>query len=361
MFDFRTTTRLAGALLIAFFWCGCDQDNTPSNTPESSTTSHSILEDIRRELPGHRIVFASFGETSQEGGSIWTMDVDGTNPLELTTGLGGDSQYPEWGPQANMVYFVSTAHGGTYEAYRVRADGQGSPERLTNFGQDVRNVAVSHDNQWISFAVMSANSFEGPESLAGYSTDLYVAPMDKVDDALSESTHLQLADLTAIRKDDQDQHLWHEQQEFAPPTYDDGGLPWLAYGLTENYDDDANTVEALWLVRADGSDARKVLEDESMPRWTSDGTRLVGFGFTVTDLESGTTKRLKIDDLNGDAGSVSLAPGGGFVLFEESDRNRRAALAREKYEGTSEENKYTILGERGAFEPRFSPVPVPTK
>lgn len=322
----------------------------------ASRTDEELLSDIRRDLDGYKIVFASGG---RRGSHIWMMDADGQNERDLTPELAGDSQYPEWGPKGKYIYFVSTAHGGTYEAYRVGTGSSAVPEQLTNFGKDVRNVAVSADGSMISIALMSANSFEGPESLAGYSADLIVANMETLESTLANDRLLTRSDCTSVREDPQSQHIWHEQQEFIPTPPEEGLAPLIAYGRTTNYDDDANTVESLWLVRADGTDAELVLEDESMPRWTSDGKALVGFGFTVTDLETRTTRRLRVDGVSADAGSVSLSPRRGYVLFEDSDRRRRAAIAREQYQDTTTPNPYTIIGSRRAFEPRFSPIPVP--
>lgn len=79
----------------------------------------------------------------------------------------------------------------------------------------------------------------------------------------------------------------------------------------------------------------------------------------VTNLKGyKEVKSLKIDGRSQDAGSASISPDGKYVIFETSDQSRKAGLARVIFDGDKTPNPILLFSERGAYEPRWSPVPV---
>ncbi|MEM7113733.1 MAG: hypothetical protein AAF614_14950 [Chloroflexota bacterium] len=118
--------------------------------------------------------------------------------------------------------------------------------------------------------------------------------------------------------------------------------------------------DEIWLIRADGSQPTRLLEGDSMPRWSTDGKLIATHQFNVIDVATQTARRLKIDGLSTDAGAASLSPDNNYVLFESDDRNRQAGIARVVYEdeAAAKSNTMTLLLERPAYEPRWSPVPL---
>jgi Tol biopolymer transport system component len=102
---------------------------------------------------GRRIVFTSNRLGSR---NIWRMDLDGNNPLQLTTG--NDNLFPSVSPDGKWVFYTSR-DDGIPRLWKVSVDG-GSPTKVIN------NVAlapsVSPDGKLLSYLFPEASDPQGP-------------------------------------------------------------------------------------------------------------------------------------------------------------------------------------------------------
>ncbi|MCH4886751.1 hypothetical protein EZV73_04185 [Acidaminobacter sp. JC074] len=333
-------------LVLTLLVSGCGVNNQVSNKIDSDLKS-----EIKKSLPAYKVAFAS---VNKKGGSdIWIADVDGSNEKQLTSGDGQDI-YPEWSSNGEFVYYTGNKHGGALELYRVNSKGEPKPVQLSMFGKEVRSISLSKDNSMIALGIMSTNVPMGAD-LKDYSADLFVLKMEVLDKALASNQMVTLEDLELILSEPEEKHIWHEQPCFQKT---DEENPYIAYVRTENYDNDPIMKDAVYLVKADGSDNMELLSQGSMPQWTFDDKHVVTHEFMIYDLASKTQKKLKIDGLSGDAGSPSISPDGKYVIFESSDRKRLAGVSKVVLEGDKTENPIVVFSKRPVFEPRWSPVPI---
>ena len=166
---------------------------------------------------------------TQGGNSdIWVVDVEGGEPLRLTTDPAEDSK-PAWFPDGSALAYVSARDGGT-SIWRLPRLG-GSPTQLVSGGWD---PSVSPDGTRIAYATT------GPSGLAR----IAVAPLD-------DPTHARL--LTG----DADGGFNHEDPAWSP----DGRE--ICYSATRG----------LWLVPATGGPARVLTAGKAdvEPEWSADG------------------------------------------------------------------------------------------
>jgi len=89
---------------------------------------------------------------------IWTMNADGSNQKQLTSGVG--SNYgPAVSPDGRYVVFVSNRAGGAFNVWRMDMDG-GNPKQLT-FGGGESFAHVTADNRWVVYATGGDNQKAG--------------------------------------------------------------------------------------------------------------------------------------------------------------------------------------------------------
>jgi Tol biopolymer transport system component len=80
-----------------------------------------------------------------ESGSIYVMNVDGTNVRLVTQGSG-----PKWSPDGTRIAYTLTV-GGQQDIYTISSDGVGTPVNVTNSGLS-RTPAWSPDGTQIAYA-----------------------------------------------------------------------------------------------------------------------------------------------------------------------------------------------------------------
>ncbi len=93
-----------------------------------------------------RIAFASNRTGANE---IWTADLDGSSPQQLTFHNGPIVIAPRWSPDGGRIAFSSQA-GTNRDIYVVRADGS-EAQRLTWESSQDDNPSWSRDGRWIYF------------------------------------------------------------------------------------------------------------------------------------------------------------------------------------------------------------------
>ena len=95
---------------------------------------------------GKKIAFTSGRSGSNE---IWVCDVDGMNPVQLTTFGGPDVGSPRWSPDSRQIAFDSIAEGNR-DVFVVSAEGGKSRQLTEDHSDDVR-PSWSPDGNWIYF------------------------------------------------------------------------------------------------------------------------------------------------------------------------------------------------------------------
>jgi len=345
---------LVVAIALSALVAACSSELRPVRlTPEGQ----DFLSAIGEALPGYKVTFASPRSGSDNNQDIWLINADGTGERNLTqSDSGGYDIYPEWSPDGEYVYYTSNKYGGeALELYRVNTSGTPKPERLTSLGKEVRSLSISPENKHIAMGVMST-AVELGASLRPYSADLYILELSKLEARQRAGELITLDDMNLILSEPISQHIWHEQPDWQPGKRDEQSK--ILYVRTQDYDNDWIMKDEIWSVNLDGSNNQLVVEEASMPRWTADGNSFVTHGFTHVDMTTGVSSRLNIHGLSSDAGAAVLSPDGQFVVFETDDRNRQAGVARVVL-SEGDGSVYHVLSERPAYEPRWSPVPVP--
>lgn len=186
---------------------------------------------------GRYVVFNSMRENQR---NIWRMNIDGSNPVALTSGL--SDGFPSLSPDGRWV--VYTAYDGVRSAlFRVSIDG-GTPVRITDHVATA--ATVSPDGRWIAFTYTDAADLFAPVN------HIAVIPFEggsdmKVFDIPASGTVLALAQ-------------------------------WAPDGKSIHYTVNANNVSNIWSQPVEGGPPRQVTNFKEMFMtgfaWTSDGKQL---------------------------------------------------------------------------------------
>ncbi len=120
-------------------------DVPPTETPEPLPTPAFVVAGAFGG-GGSRIAFQS-----QQGGgtwTIWTMDLDGRDRVQLTDDSGNDIR-PRWSPDGEWITFTSDRDGGE-DMWMVRPDGTELQKLTTNPLADFTG-AWSPDGEWLAY------------------------------------------------------------------------------------------------------------------------------------------------------------------------------------------------------------------
>jgi TolB protein len=212
---------------------------------------------------GTRIVYTLWRHQGQSSdGDIWVADADGRDARPLVAGPGWQ-WIPHWSPDGQWIVYTDEAAGGPgmsaapmppsegqgplgpgfelgsrplrqfADLWRIRSDGSGSPERLTDAPGDDRAASWSPDGLMLVF-----------DSTRDTNTELYVMN----------------ADGSAARRLTDDPH-------------EDWGQSWSPDGKRIAFNSDRSGVMQIWSVAPDGSDLRRLTHDDVdsvTPAWSPD-------------------------------------------------------------------------------------------
>jgi serine/threonine protein kinase/Tol biopolymer transport system component len=106
---------------------------------------------------GTRIAYQS-GRWSARG-EVLVTNSDGSNPVQLTDGLGRQQGSPQWSPDGRWIAFDSQREDGTFDVFVIDATG-GPPRRLTPEPSNEHRPSWSRDGRWIYFASDRTGRFE---------------------------------------------------------------------------------------------------------------------------------------------------------------------------------------------------------
>jgi serine/threonine-protein kinase len=96
----------------------------------------------------------AFGESTQQGHSVWVYEVAGTSAMRRL-GLEGNYRYPVWSSDGQRIIFQSDREGD-FAVYSQRADGSGTAERLTKAEPGTAHIphSVSPDGRTLVYSVL---------------------------------------------------------------------------------------------------------------------------------------------------------------------------------------------------------------
>ena len=185
---------------------------------------------------GRTIVFVSWRDGN---GEVYAMDANGSGPRNLTQNTAKDV-HPAWSPDGRKIAFVSRRDGNS-EIYVMNADGSGK-RNLTRSRASDDSPTWSRDGRRIAFLRPATRSYEYPGRgvIRRDGNDLYVVN----------------ADGSGLR------NLTRNQR---PPS-SDSQMVWSPDGRTIYF--------GRYLVRTDGSGARRLPYITATAVWSPDGRRI---------------------------------------------------------------------------------------
>lgn len=157
-----------------------------------------------------RVAFLSRA-SSGKGASVWTVGLDGGQPLEVTRHPGFDDRTPRWSPDGKRIAFVGHRQGR--DEIEVVASEGGLALQMTFGRWDNTDPAWSPDGRWIAFI-----SQRSDRDL--YSNNLFMVPSDggelirlTEDDTANDRSPAWSPDGSTIgfvsNRDDSD-NIWHD-------------------------------------------------------------------------------------------------------------------------------------------------------
>ena len=142
---------------LAFTRISSDNDiyRSPAGGPVELVAGSSFIDEDGRLSPdGRRLAFAS--ERSGTAVDIWIAGADGSNPQQLTHGLGPSLGSPSWSPDGRRIAFDSRGDDGRIHLWMIDADG-GAPRQLTAEKDQQVRPTWSPDGRWIYYSWWQAN------------------------------------------------------------------------------------------------------------------------------------------------------------------------------------------------------------
>src|SRR5262249_25751177 len=127
----------------------------PRAQPDRLTASTRLDSSPQISPDGRRLVFVSDRSGYDE---IWTADVDGSNPRELTH-MGGMAGSPRWSADGNRVAFDFLGKNGRAV---FLTDVNGAPPQQWSPWGSASRPSWSRDGRWIYFG---ANDSEGKQQV----------------------------------------------------------------------------------------------------------------------------------------------------------------------------------------------------
>ena len=330
-------------LMVALSFAACKNDTIENNIADNS----ELLQEVKNNLNGYKIAYSTES-------NIMMMDVDGTNVEELADAA-PISGYISWSIDAQFVYYAS-AKGPSetaWEAWRVNTQTKETTQ-LSDFGRDVRSLGVSPDNKYLAISLMTGNSNIGNnnDNLTQFNTDMFIVEMERVEQILSSGSKLKTSDLTTLVSSPPSDQFWYEELNWNPIVPLDG-VPVLTYTKTWRYDEDEVSYTHAYTIKADGTESQLIAENQDMPIWNFEGTKISFLGLGVYDLMTDTIHQLQVSGISREVSGATISPDGKYILFEVGDENRQGGIAR--YNSDSS-NMGEVLQANNVYEPRWSPI-----
>jgi Tol biopolymer transport system component len=203
---------------------------------------------------GRHLVFTR----SNPVNSIFRMNVDGTEPVDLTPSTPYD-QCPVWSPDGNWIAF-SSMRSGEWQLYLMRPDGRDQHRLTTSGRQEACGVSWSPDASRLTFGRATAD-FSG-------------------------------SDLVVINADG-------TGEQVLSPDPQDGSPAWSPDGTQIVFNSVRSGTNQIWLIQANGQFPQQLTSGAEFfhgrPLWSPDGTEVV---FDRSDANPATVYRMRADGTN---------------------------------------------------------------
>jgi Tol biopolymer transport system component len=111
-------------------------------TYDDSLLTVRQIRNARPSPDGKRLAFVALDK-------LWLMDLPNGKPKRLTTSAAMGEFAPDWSPDGRYIAYVTWTEQSGGDVYRVRADGQGKPERLTMVSGFYDKLAYTPDGKRI--------------------------------------------------------------------------------------------------------------------------------------------------------------------------------------------------------------------
>jgi len=175
---------------------------------------------------GTKLVLRVDDESGRSGG-VWSVNADGSDPVDLVKRSGVAGGAPDWSPDGTKIAFVGKRLGERFGIYVMHADGS-DPIRLTSEAYEAQYPDWSPDGSRIAFTIVQGGQF-----------DIYVMNADGSG----------LRQLTRAPGEDN----WPE---------------WSPDGTQIVY---SQVITDLWMMNADGTGQHRLTVDAGEPSWSPDG------------------------------------------------------------------------------------------
>ncbi len=238
-----------------------------------------------------RILYVSNAGNNRD---IWVMNVDGTNPKQLTANA-GNNLWPDVSPDGRFIVFASNrAKKNAYNIWRMDIDG-GNPIQLTHGSGEVQPVC-SPDERWVVY------SQGGPDTSAERKT-LWKVPINGGEPVQLTKTPSNGA---AVSPDGTMIACWYKQEKDSPwqialiPL--DGGPPtrlfdserphfklrWTSDGQAVSYGNTREGVSNIWSQPIGGGPPKPVTQFTSQQidgfDWMPSGELICARNYTARDI-----------------------------------------------------------------------------
>ena len=203
------------------------------------TAMNALVIGAAQALPGGEIIaFSAQGRTTQD---IYIQDLSAGIVRNITSHIGSSRHetQPAWSPDGRQIVFASSAD--TYaptDLYVIDMDGR-NLRRLTDFPGGEFSPAWSPDGRRIAFVSYRLNNLD-------------ISVMDADGSHVRQLTDSPLIDDSPAWSPDGRQIAFHSTR----------------YGV------DGSVVDTIYVMDADGSNERRLIEGYHSPAWSPDGTQM---------------------------------------------------------------------------------------
>lgn len=252
-------------------------------TPEDITRIRWVS-DVQLSPDGERVAFVVTTLSEKRDAylsNVWMVPADGGEPRRLTSGDKRDGT-PRWSPDGSRLAFVSERKGDSHPQLYVMPTDAGEAVRLTEQAQGVSEPVWSPDGRRLAFLSRvggdepQQNETEEPESRPARVITTLKYKMNGEGFVYDRRTHLFVVDAG----DGSVSQLTTGDYNHDAPVWSPDGKS-LAFTSARHAERDADDASDIWVVPADGGDARCItdtLGPVGRPSFSPDGQSIAYLG-----------------------------------------------------------------------------------